>query len=66
MKTVSVHVERIVIEPQPGVPAATGPIIAALQSAITRELVDCSREIIPEAIERAVRAAFMPPQRRRP
>ena len=58
MKTVAVHVERIVIEPQTGMPASTVQITAALQSAIARELAGCPRGGIPAAIERAMHVAF--------
>ena len=66
MKTVAVHVERIVVESQPGVPDTADAITLALQAAIARELDTASRSDVAGAIERAVRSAFAPAARRRP
>jgi len=60
VKTLNVHVERIVVEPRAGLPAGEAAIAAALRSALERELRDGPPpgQELHGAIERAVRAAF--------
>lgn len=64
MTTINVHVERIVVESRPGVPAGEAAIAAALQAALEDEFRDGPPPQLHGAIERAVRSAFGSGERR--
>jgi hypothetical protein len=64
VRTLNLHVERIVVEGRAGAPPQAGALAEALRTALEREL-DSSSGDPSRAIERAVHAAFAPAARRR-